>query len=139
MPRTDESMMIRYDGDDYNRVFCIQRGDTTYWTGNGWSEDYIDAKLYEDHRTAQLACNAIQYERHAGKPIRQFKVAMTITLADPDVQEIAREEVIDFLAKAMRIDLETPVFGEGPREESYTQARVHFAKLKEIRPNRKTL
>lgn len=53
MPRTDHCFMIRYDGPDDDREFCIQRGDNWYWTGDGWSEDYAEARLFKDHRTAQ--------------------------------------------------------------------------------------
>lgn len=132
MARTADCYMIRYDGPDDDREFCIQRGDNWYWTGDGWSEDYADARLFRDHRTAQTTCNILQYEKHKAKPTRQFQIKMVVTLAATDVNKITERQLIDYLVDAMRIDMETSVFGEGPTEDSYVQARVFIAGMKEI-------
>lgn len=58
---------------------------------------------------------------------------MVVTLAATDVHSITKKQLIDYVVDAMRIDMETSVFGEGPTDDSYVQARVFIAGMKEMR------
>jgi hypothetical protein len=137
MSKTEETLMVRYTGADHARRFVIQRGDGKFWTGEGYSKIMDSAKVFNDHKTAQITCSALQYQKHKGKPIRTFKVEVNITLTADDVDSVSQEMLTDWLSKALRIDIENSVHGDGPVEGSFVQARMKLSSLEETEPTRK--
>lgn len=77
----------------------------------------------------------MQYAAYKGKPLRSFKVAVTVTLVADDVESIGQEELIRFLAEFVRIDVEN-TSGDGPVDGSFVQLRMRLASLEETKPRR---
>ena len=125
------TMMIRYMGADHARRFVIQRSDDKFWTGHGWSDILDNAKVFTDHKEAQTTVSAIQYKQWQGKPVRKFKVEVEITLVGDDIDNISQEQLAVFLAKAVRIDVETSIYGDGPVDGTFVQAQMKLKTLEE--------
>ena len=130
--RDDKTLMIRYLGPDHARRFVIQRGDDQFWTGNEFSRVLDTAKVFRDHKKAQVAVNAILHRKYRDKPVRRFRLEMEVNLVAADAGSVSRDVLIKFLADSMRIDFETSVFGDGPFEDSLVTARVKLATLEEV-------
>jgi len=135
--KNPNAILVRYCGPDEKRVFCLQRADNMFWDGEGWVEGLNRAKLYNDHKTAQAACRVLQYDRHKGKPLRAFNVNMVVTLVADDVGSITKESLVKYIASALRLDLETSIYGDGPTDGSYVAARLQTHTLEETAPSRK--
>lgn len=137
MSKTQDTLMVRYTGADHARRFVIQRGDGKFWTGEGYSKIMDSAKVFTDHKTAQTTCSALQYQKYKGKQMRTFKVEVSIALAADDVGSISPAVLAEYLSKALRIDMENSVHGDGPVEGSFVQARMKLSSLEETEPTRK--
>jgi hypothetical protein len=137
MSKTDHTLLVRYIGADHARRHVIQRGDGKFWTGEGWSKILDKAKVFVEHKDAQTACAALQYQQYKGKPIRSFKVEVNITLVADEVEEITQEQLTEYLSKSLRLDMENSVHGDGPVEGSFVQARMKLSSLEETEPTRK--
>jgi hypothetical protein len=131
------AVMVRYIGADHARRFVLQRADYCYWTGGDWDKRLDCAKVYNDHRSAQKACVAIQYKQYKGKQVRTFKVEMAITLVADDVETINLGVLASYLSYAMRIDMENSVHGDGPVAGSFVKARLRLKTLEETRRHRR--
>ena len=133
-----KGITIRYIGNDARRLFCVQRGDSTFWAGDhGWSRILDKAIIYRTHKAAQVACSALQYAMYRGLPIRTFRVEVTITLAASEVESISKEDLASYIKSAIRLDVSNTDFGDGPIEGSFVQARMLMATLEETQPSRK--
>jgi hypothetical protein len=136
--KNQAAVMIRYIGADHARRYVLQRGDYKFWTGHGgWSKILDCAKVFYDHGAAQKACAAIQYRQYEGKPLRTFKIELAVTLVADDVADISRESLVKYIAEALRIDVENSVYGDGPVEGSFVQARLRLETLEETRRHRR--
>lgn len=136
--KNPEGITVRYIGNDDRRLFCLQRGDSKYWTGDdGWSRILDKARIFRDHKTAQMTCAALQYQQYRGLPIRTFRVEVCITLAACEVEKISKEALADYIGSALRLDVSNSDFGDGPVEGSFVQARMLMATLEETEATRK--
>lgn len=133
----DSTLAIRYIGADQARRFVIQRGDFAFWTGDDFDVNIDAAKVYYDHKTAQKACAALQYQQYKGKPVRTFTLEVTVTLAADEVQAIPLSALVAWLGAAVRIDIENTVFGDGPVKDSFVRARMYMKSIKETKSRRK--
>ena len=131
-----DCLRIRYIGPDFARMFTIQRGDFMYWDGDGWTKILDCAKVFHDHKSAGTTVAALQYQQYKGKPIRSFKLELSITLAADNVSEITQAQLEKFIIAAVQIEVENSVFGDGPVEGSFVQARLLMATLEETVPRR---
>ncbi|CAN5534590.1 hypothetical protein BH11PLA2_BH11PLA2_16080 [soil metagenome] len=127
------AMTIRYMGSNHAR-FVIQRGDKAFWTGKKWSRILDMARVFFDHKAAQAAYRGIQRRRFRGKPVRRYHVNVVITLTGDDVDDVTNNKLIDFMANALRIDIATLEYGEGPLENVALEASMKFATLCEVSP-----
>jgi hypothetical protein len=134
--KTDKTLFIRYLGPDSARRFAIQRGDFLFWTGRDWTEDLADALLFANHRMAQFACRVIQIRRHGGKPKRTYKCELVVTVTASDVAGLELAELVEYLRQTLRIDMEVGLTGDGPLDDSYVEATVRLAGLREVKPRR---
>ena len=132
-----DCLRIRYIGPDFARMFTIQRGDFMYWDGDGWTKILDKAQVFHDHTAAGTTVAALQYQQYQGLPIRTFKLELSITLAADDVGAISQQQLARYIIDALRLEVENSVFGDGPVEESFVQARLQMASLEETVPNRK--
>lgn len=131
------AVTVRYIGADHARRFVLQRADYKFWTGDGWDAILHNAKVFYDHGAAQNACAAIQYERFKGKPLRAFRIELAVTLVGDAVEYISQEALARYIAEAVRIDVENSLYGDGPVEGSFVQARLLLKTLEETRPHRR--
>ncbi len=132
------AITIRYAGTDENRCFVLQRGDHKFWNGGGWDQRPEVAFEFGTHKAAQTACAALQYARHRGKPVRTFKVELSIVLAADDVDAIPQSSLATWLANALRLDIENVENGDGPVADSFVQARIKLNTLTETQGRRRT-
>ena len=131
-----KGITVRYIGSDQRRLFCVQRGDSTFWAGDdGWSRILDKAQIYRTHKDAQAACSALQYAVYKGKAVRTFEVAVTVTLVADNVESIGQEELTRFLTEFVRIDVEN-TSGDGPVDGSFVLLRMRLASLEETKPMR---
>lgn len=136
--KNPEGVTVRYIGNDNHRLFCIQRGDSTFWTGNDcWSRILDEARIYHTHRDAQVACSALQYQQYRGLLIRTFRIEVSITLASDAVETICKEELANYIRSALRLEFANADFGDGPVGGSFAQARMRISTLEETEPTRK--
>lgn len=131
MSASKNSLFVRYDGPDNARHYLIQRGDKMFWDGFDWVKDKDSAKTFHDHKAAQTTVAALMHQRHKGKPSRKFKLNLVVTLTDDNVQNIPASTLVAWLTKALRIDIENTVYGDGPTDTSYVKARADIGTLQE--------
>jgi len=134
--RNVNTVLIRYFGADWNRYHCLQRGDGMFWTGEGWSSVLDCARTYRLHKDAQIACAALQRCQYGGKPMRTFKMEVVVALVADDVHEISTEQLAEFIGKAVRLDVESSLYGDGPVEDSFVQLQLRLATLEETQATR---
>lgn len=131
------SMTIRFIGPDDMRMYTIQRGDSKFWDGNGFSRILDKAKVFHDHGAAATTLAALQYQQYKGLPVRAFKMELSFLLASDDVEGIGLEQIKKYIMTALRLSVENSVHGDGPVDGSFVQARLHMATLEETVPRRK--
>ena len=134
-----ENITTRYLGNDERRPFCLQRGDSKYWTcDDDWSRILDKARIFHTHKAAQAACAALQYAVYKGKPLRTYTDAVPVALVADDVESISNEELTRFLAEVVRIDVNnTTTCGDGPAKGSFVQLRMLLGTLEETASPRK--
>jgi hypothetical protein len=134
----NDIVYIRYCGSSAHRFHVLQRGDGQFWSGNEWSRIMDCAKHFKLHRDAQRECAALARRRYGGKPMRTFRMEVTVALVADDVDRISTDQLAEFISDAVRIDVENSVFGDGPVEGSFVQARIVLRTLVETEPTRKS-
>jgi hypothetical protein len=132
-----KNVNIRYCGSDSNRYHILQRGNGDIWTGDGWSRIMDCAKVFREYRDAQLECAALQRQQYGGKPQRTFRLEMTVSLVADDVEDITQEQLAKFISRAVRIEIESSQFGDGPVEGSFVLMRIKLASLEETEAGRR--
>ena len=130
------AILLRYFGADCNRYHVLQRGSGHFWTGDGWSSILDCAKVYRRHKDAQRACVALQRRQYGGKAMRTFRLEVAVALVADDVQDIAHEQLAEFITLAVRIKVESSQFGDGPVDGSFVQLRFRLKTLEETQTTR---
>jgi hypothetical protein len=133
----NDIIFIRYCGSSLNRFHVLQRGDGKFWTGNGWSRVMDCAAIFWSHKDAQVTCAALARQRYGGKPMRTFRMEVAVALVADRVDEISQEQLADFIAQAVRIDVENSIHNNGPVEGSFVELRLLLASLAETASARK--
>lgn len=132
------AILIRYVGADWQRQHILQRGSGEFWTGDdGWSRIRDCAKVFREYRDAQLECAALQRQQYGGKPQRTFRLEMAVSLVADDVDGITQEQLAKFISRAVRIEIESSQFGDGPVNGSFVEMRLKIASLEETEPRRR--
>lgn len=134
--KNKSSLTIRYIGSDAARRYVLQRGDFMFWTGDGFSRILDKAKVFRDHDSAATAVTALQYQQFKGKPVREFRMELSIVLAADEVEEISQEALAKWIAAAFRLDVSNSDYGDGPVEGSFVQGRLLIRSLEETVPRR---
>jgi hypothetical protein len=133
----NDIVFIRYCGTSANRFHVLQRGDGLFWTGDGWSRILDCAAIFRSHQDAQQVCAALARQRYGGKPMRTFKMEVAVALVADDVEDISQEQLSDFIARAVRVDVENSLHNDGPVEGSFVQLRLVLPTLRETETTRK--
>ncbi len=135
---TNNQILIRYFGADWNRYHCLQRGDGKFWTGGeDWSRIMDCARIFRNYRDAKRECVALQRRQYGGKPLRTFKLEMVVSLVADDVGDITQQQLAEFIAQAVRIEIESSLYKDGPVEGSFVQLQIKMNTLAETQPTRK--
>jgi hypothetical protein len=129
--KTERTLTIRYMGSDDHRRFVIQRGDGRFWSDEDWSPALEDATLFASHKVAQEVCGKIYNNEYGGKPTRSFRCTVEVNVVGDDVSEVSREMLLQFLYDAVRIDVATADYGDGPLDNTLVQARLVLKSLRE--------
>jgi hypothetical protein len=124
-------LTIRYIGPDDAHEYVVQRGDKMFWSGFNWVKTIDSAKVFTDHKAAQATVAALMHQRHKGKPSRKFKLNVTVTLTDENVQNIPASSLAAWLHAALRLDIENLIYGDGPTADSYVKARIEMSSFQE--------
>ncbi|MCE9562918.1 MAG: hypothetical protein K8U57_12815, partial [Planctomycetes bacterium] len=66
--KNKNTIMVRYTGADWMRTYLVQRGDCKFWDGERWTRIRDEAKVYHDHKSAQVAATALQSAQYKGNP-----------------------------------------------------------------------
>lgn len=69
--------------------------------------------------------------------MRTFKMEAVVALVADEVQEIGIEQLTEFISCAVRIDIESSLYGDGPIEGSYVQLQLRLVTLEETESARK--
>lgn len=132
------AILIRYYGADWNRYHVLQRGSGEFWTGDGgWSPILDCAKVFRLHTDAQRACLALQRRQYGGKPLRTFNMKAVVALVADKVDEISMEQLAEFISRAVRIDIESSLYNDGPVDGSFVHVKLRLATLEETESARK--
>ena len=94
------------------------------------------AKIFRQHRDAQRECVALQRRQYGGKAMRTFRLEVAVALVADDVQDIAHEQLAEFITLAVRIKVESSQFGDGPVDGSFVQLRFRLKTLEETQTTR---
>jgi hypothetical protein len=129
--KNEQALMIRFLGQDERRLFVIQRADQRYWSDGEWVSALDAAQVFKSYVKARQTCRAIQRKRYAGKPLRAFKCELTITLVGDSIEGVSLEMLRRFMTEAVRIEVDTWAYGDGPIEGSYFLARVEMKSLQD--------
>lgn len=125
-------LMLRYTGPACARRFLIERDDHLFWDGSGWAEHHNRAVLYRSMGDAYAACAAIQKPLIEGKPRREFKCTMTISVIGDDAAGVKIGDLIDYLAEGLLISLDYEAADDRLVAGSHVEARVKLGELKEV-------
>ncbi len=136
--KNPDAVHLRYIDTDDTRTFVLQRADGLVWNGGGWSKAMHEAHIFFRYDHAVAAYAALMYARHRGKPMRTFKLEMTLTLVADNVEQISPEAFARYVSNAVRVQTENTEHGDGPVPGSYVQARLKLKTLKETPTRKKT-
>jgi len=134
--RNASAILVRYFGSDCNRYHVLQRASGDFFTGDGWSRILDCAKISRKHGDAQRACAVLQRRQYGGLPMRTFRVEAVIALVARDVTNISDEQLADYIESAVRLEIESSQFGDGPVTGSYVQVQFRLATLEETKTTR---
>jgi len=124
------NVTVRYIGnEDFGRRFLLQRQDNKYYTGRGWTARLDEARLYNTLAKAQKAYRTIQNRKYRGKPRREFRLQLDLTVRG--TQRFSAHDLRRFLSAAMSITFDTAAAGNGPAG-SFVQATAALWSLQEI-------
>lgn len=125
-------LMLRYTGPACARRFLIERDDHTFWDGRGWVEHHRRATLYRSMGDAHAACAAILKPEIEGKPRREFKCTLTVSVIGDDVAGVKLADLIAYLTEGILISLDDEAANDGLVAASHVEARVKLGELKEV-------
>jgi len=134
--RNASAILVRYFGSDCNRYHVLQRASGDFFTGDGWSRILDCAKISRKHGDAQRASAVLQRRQYGGLPMRTFRVEAVIALVARDVTNISDEQLADYIESAVRLEIESSQFGDGPVTGSYVQVQFRLATLEETKTTR---
>ena len=117
---------------DYPR-YEIANQDLEFWTGENWTDEESEARLYVSVNDAGRAVQEILLTEHGDKPLRSSVAPVYVDLyADTD---LSLDEISDWLVRAARLTIDTERHGNGPVEGSLGLCHIDWSKLREIENN----
>ena len=103
------------------------------WTGEGWSEEEGEGRLYICVNTAGRAIQEILLAQHGEKPLRRFTAPVHVDLySDSD---LTPDQITDWLVKVARLVMDSEKHGNGPTSGSLGLTWIDWSQLREIKGN----
>ena len=110
--------------------YLVASPDLEFWTGNSWTDEESEARLYASVNDAALAIQEILLTDHGDKPLRQFVAPVYVDVfSDSD---LTPAEIRDWLSKTARLTVDAERHGNGPREETLGLLHIQWSQLREI-------
>jgi len=122
----------RVGNPDWPRYHLAQRtgSEKKYWTGSGWTADFSQTRLYALLRDVSQEFDRLKAQSHEEQSRQVFEAKVTVTLeADCSLSEAQVARFLDLFA-----ELYLPT--EGPTEDSWLQAEIHWHELHETGPKK---
>lgn len=110
--------------------FLIADPQQRLWTGEGWTEEEAEGRLFVSVNDAARAIQEILLVEHGDKPLRRFTAPVHVDLySDSD---LSIDEISDWLVKVSRLVMDTETHGNGPVEGSLGLTWIDWSQLREI-------
>lgn len=124
--------IFRTGNPDWPRYLLAQRtgSETQYWTGSGWTADFSRTRLYALLREVCREFDRLKAQGHEGQLRQVFEAKVTVTL-EADCS-LSQAQVARFLNRFAELYLPT----EGPTEDSWLQAEIHWHELHKTGPKK---
>lgn len=114
-------------GPPHARRYVIVKLDTReYFTGDGFSIDSDQARLYATTTSAGFEMHDILRAHYAEKPLKRYRVPIEVEVfGDVSMAQVAR-----WLSQASLLNIRTHVYGNGPRN-SLVLPVIHWGLIKD--------
>ena len=113
--------------------YLIENKDGEFWDGEKFVSDETDGLLYHHFSPASLVARQLMLESTEATNTYSYVVPLQITVKaneEPDVRS-----VINWLYKAMTIDMDYDLCGRGPVEDSVGTTIIEWEQLKKVSMN----
>ena len=105
-----------------------------FWTGEGWTEEEAEGRLYLCVNTAGSAIQEILLAQYSDKPLRRFTAPVCVDLyADTD---LSMDQIVEWLVNVARLTIDAERHGIGPISGSLGLTWIDWSQLKEIKAAR---
>ena len=110
--------------------YVIADTDSRFWTGEGWTDEETEARLFASVNDAALAIQQILLAEHGDKPLRHFVAPVYVDMYSD--AELTLDEIREWLSKAARLTIDPELHGNGPAQETLGLCRIEWRHLREI-------
>lgn len=128
---SDLILSIFVTGPPAHPRYQIASPDLEFWTGNSWTNDESEARLFASVNDAAMAIQEILLTDHEHKPLRQFVAPVYLDLySDAD---LSQKEIREWLSKTARLTVDAERHGNGPVEGTLGLLHIEWSQLREIK------
>lgn len=110
--------------------YQIADTESNFWTGDDWSANEADARLYATVNDAGHAIQGILLAEHGDKPVRRFTAPVCIDLYSD--APLTLDQMRNWLVKVARLTIDAEQHGNGPVEGTLGLSRIAWNELREI-------
>lgn len=110
--------------------YLIANPESKFWTGDGWSVNEADARLFATVNDAGHAIQEILLAEHGHKPLRQFVAPVCIDLYSDT--GLTLDQIESWLVKIARLTMDAQKHGNGPVEGTLGLTWIDWSQLREI-------
>jgi len=110
--------------------FMITDPESNFWTGENWTDEESEARLYASVNAAGRAIQEILLAEYGDKPVRRFIAPVQVDLYAED--DLTSDEIADWLVKVARLTVDAETHGNGPADGTLGLLHIDWAKLREI-------
>ena len=119
---------IEVTGNRSHRRWLIRDSVDQYWTGQRWGQEE-QALVFGDLNDAIGLAKKMNDRRNRHVPLRKYKVSMTVEIRSHET--IDRDELIEWMMKAVDFQFDWQGHWSGPVEDSIVWGTIHWNTLKQ--------
>ena len=109
----------------------VANQDLEFWTGQEWTDEESEARLYVSVNDAGRAVQEILLTEHGNKPLRRFIAPVYVDLyANTD---LSPDEIGDWFVKVARLTIDAEAHGNGPTKETLGLLHIDWSQLREVK------